>query len=132
MRTAVVLALYLAVIGAVLQAQTGPADPLAAYKQYLTVLAKAKTLDELLPYYAKELADGLRKMPADMKANYLKMNARTLADVTVTNQNVTADKADFQMTAKTPAGVTTSGSATLVKEGSAWKVDDESWATPTR
>ena len=132
MRMAVVAALYLAILATGLQAQAPNPDPLATYKQYLTVLAKAKTLQELLPFYTKQLADGLRKMPADMQGNYLKMNARTLTDLKVTKQNVTGDKAEFQMTAKTPAGAATTGSATLVKEGGAWKVDDESWAGPAQ
>jgi hypothetical protein len=42
-------------------------------------------------YYAKELSEGLKKMPADMRANYLKMNARTLTDLKVTKQTITAD-----------------------------------------
>jgi hypothetical protein len=129
---AVVLALYLATGAMGVQTQAPAADPLAAYQQYLTVLAKAKTLNELLPHYSKELAGGLGKMPADMQANYLKMNARTLTDLKVTKQTITADKAEFEMTAKTPTGVATTGAATLVKEGGAWKVDDESWATPAR
>jgi hypothetical protein len=29
-----------------------------------------------------------------------------------------------------PSGAGTTGSATLVKEGGAWKIDDEAWATP--
>jgi hypothetical protein len=130
MRLAVVAAVYLATVVASLPAQAPPADPLATYKQYLAVLAKAKTLDELLPYYTKELADGLRKMPAEMRANYLKMNARTLTDLKVTKQTVTADKAEFEMSAKTQAGAATNGTATLLKEGGGWKVEDEAWATP--
>jgi hypothetical protein len=129
---AVVLAFYLSTVVVGLPAQAPSTDPLATYKQYLSVLAKAKTLDELFPYYAKQLVDGLGKMPADMKANYLKMNARTLTDLKVTKQTVTADKAELEMTAKTATGVTTTGTATLVKEGGGWKVDDEAWATPAR
>lgn len=111
-------------------AQVTQADPLEFYKGYLGVLAKAKSLDELLPYYTKELATGLRKMPKEMQGNYLKMNVRTLTDLKVTKQTVTAGKAEYRFTAKTPKGTETTGGATLVKEGGAWKVDDEQWATP--
>jgi hypothetical protein len=130
MTVAIAVALCVATLGTSLPAQAPASDPLVTYKQYLAVLAKAKSLDELLPYYAKELSEGLKKMPADMRANYLKMNARTLTDLKVTKQTVTADKAEFEMTAKTATGAVTTGSATLVKEGGAWKIDDEAWATP--
>jgi hypothetical protein len=132
MRTAVLVALFVVSLKVGLPAQAPELDPLATYKQYLTVLAKAKTLDELLPYYTKELAEGLRKMPADMQANYLKMNARTLTNLQVTKQDVGTDKAEFQLTAQTPSGVATAGAATLVKEDGRWKIDDESWAAPAK
>ena len=112
------------------ETQTNASDPLQFYKGYLAVLAKAKSLDELLPYYTRELADGLRKMPAEMQANYIKMNARALTDLKVTKQQVDSSKAVFEMSAKTADGRETTGSATLVKEGGAWKVEDESWAAP--
>jgi len=112
------------------EAQTNASDPLQFYKGYLAVLAKAKSLDELLPYYTRELADGLRKMPAEMQANYIKMNAHALTDLKVTKQKVDSSKAVFEMSAKTADGRETTGSATLVKEGGAWKVEDESWAAP--
>jgi hypothetical protein len=113
-----------------LGAQTKSDDPVAVYKEYLGVLAKATTLDPLLPYFTKELADGMRKMPKDMQDNYLKMNKRVVNDVKVTKQTVTADKADLEMTAKDGGGQAMTGTATLVKEGGAWKVDDFAWAGP--
>jgi hypothetical protein len=104
------------------------AEPLAFYMKYLDVLAKAKTLDDLLPHYSKDLRDGLSKMPDEMKTNYLKMNRRVLKDVKVTSQQVGAEKAVFEMTAVTATGQPGSGKVTLVKEGTAWKIDDDAWA----
>jgi hypothetical protein len=66
-----------------------------------------------------------------MQGNYLKMNARSLSDLKVVKQTVTADRAEFQLMAKTARGTETQGTVTLVKEGAAWKVEDEAWATPT-
>jgi len=130
MMKAAVLVLCLLAGAASLVAQAGATDPLEFYKGYLAVLAKAKTLDELVPFYVKELGDGLKKMPKDMQGNYLKMNARSLSDVKVVKQTVTATKAEYQLTAKTASGAVTTGGATLVKEGGAWKVEDEAWASP--
>jgi hypothetical protein len=106
-----------------------PSDPLEFYREFQTVLAKAKTLDPLLPYYTKELSTGLAKMPKEMQANYLRMNARKLTDLKVTRQSVDANRAVLEMTAKTEDGRPTSGKVTLVKERGAWKVDDDAWAT---
>jgi hypothetical protein len=104
-----------------------PNDAFEFYQKYLAVLAKADSLQSLLPYYTKELGSGLSKMPKDMQANYLEMNRRTLTDVKVIKQQVDANKARFEMTAKAADGEQTSGSATLVKESGAWKIDDEAW-----
>jgi hypothetical protein len=109
-------------------AQSASDDPLEVYKAYLGVQATADSLEPLLPYYTKELADGLQKMPKEMQANYLKMNRRTLTDLTVTRRTVNKTEANFELTAKTSDGRRTTGSAKLVKQGDAWKIDDFVWA----
>ena len=53
-----------------------------------------------------------------------------MTDLIVTKQQVDSSKAVFEMSAKTADGRETTGSATLVKEAGAWKVEDESWAVP--
>lgn len=68
--------LALLVLALPFQAKAQPSDPVEFYKGYLAVQAKAKSLDELLPYCTHELGDSLGKMPTEMQANYLKMNAR--------------------------------------------------------
>jgi hypothetical protein len=72
----------------------------------------------------------MRKMPKDMHANYLKMNKRVVNDVKVTKQRVTATQADLEMTAKDASGQSLTGTATLVKEGGRWKVEDFAWVGP--
>jgi hypothetical protein len=111
-------------------AQSKSDDPVAVYKEYLGVLAKATTLDPLLPYFTRELADGMRKMPKDMQGNYLKMNKRVVNDLKVTKQTVAAARAELEMAATDAGGQALTGTATLVKEGGAWKVDDFAWAGP--
>ena len=125
-----VATLFSALASLALGAQGKSDDPVAVYKEYLGVLAKATTLDPLLPYFAKEVADGMRKMPKDMQGNYLKMNKRVVNDLKVTKQTVTATKADLELTAKDVAGQSLTGTATLVREGGAWKIDDFAWAGP--
>lgn len=102
-----------------------PSDPFEFYNGYLAVLAKAKSLDELLPYYSRELADSLAQMPREMQANYLKMKAQVLTGLKVTKKTAGPGRTVLGMTAKTADGRDTTGSATLVKEGGSWKVEDE-------
>jgi hypothetical protein len=131
MRAAIILALTVTWGTGAVATQDPKGDPLEFYKGYLSVLSKATSLDQLLPYYSKELAQGLSKMPKEMQGNYIKMNARQLSDLKVIKQSVTASKADYEFTAKTSKGIETRGAATLIREGGAWKVEDEQWATPT-
>jgi hypothetical protein len=111
-------------------AQQKASGPMDAYKAYLDVLAKATSLEQLLPHYTKELRDGLSKMPKEMQGNYLKMNRRVLKDVKVTRETVTDSRAEYEMTAVTGDGKHIAGSATVVKEGGAWKIDEDAWAIP--
>ena len=53
-----------------------------------------------------------------------------LTDITVVSQKVDATKAVLELTAKTGDGRATSGKVTMVKEGGAWKMDEDAWATP--
>lgn len=129
-RKVLVVALFSALASGTSGAQSKSDDPVAAYKEYLGVLAKATTLDPLLPYFTKELADGMRGMPKEMHENYLKMNKRVVNDLTVTKQTVTATEADLEMAAKDAAGQSLTGTATLVKEGGVWKIDDFAWVGP--
>ena len=130
MKLLVSVALLLAATLAIPSAQQKAAGPMDAYKAYLAVLANAKSLDELIPHYTKELGGLLGKMPKDQQANYLKMNKRTLKDLKVTSETVDDNKAVYMMTA-TDNGRPASGKVTLVKEGGAWKIDDDAWATST-
>jgi hypothetical protein len=129
-KTVLVAVLLSALASITLGAQSKSDDPVAVYKEYLSVLAKATSLDPLLPYFTKELADGMRKMPQDMHANYLKMNKRVVNDVKVTKQRVTATQAELEMTAKDATGQSLTGTATLVREGGGWKVEDFAWVGP--
>jgi hypothetical protein len=58
------------------------------------------------------------------------MNKRIVRDLKVIKQSVTANQADFQLTATDSDGNAVTGSATLVKEGGIWKVEDFAWAGP--
>lgn len=107
-------------------------DPVDAYKAYLAAFAKAEQLQFVLPFYTKELRTGLARMPQDQQKNYMAMQVgkHGLKDLKVTNRQVDGGKTVLEMTALTADGQAVSGSATLVKEGTEWKIDDEAWALP--
>ena len=110
------------------EAQQTVSGPMETYKAYLQVLAKAESLERLLPYYTKELADGLSRMPKEMQGNYLRMNRRVLKDLKVTKETVTA-RAEYEMTAVTGDGKHVAGTAILVKAGDSRKIDEDAWST---
>jgi hypothetical protein len=105
---------------------------LDVYKAYLAVAADATTLDQLLPYYTKDLREGLPKMPKEMQDNYIKMRVPKLklVSLNVTRQSITGSKATFDLVGKTADGREITGQAVLVKEGEDWKIDEDAWAVP--
>ena len=76
----------------------------------------------------------LQSAPKTEVEKMLKMSIakEKLTDIVVTNQKVDATKAVLELTAKTGDGRATSGKVTMVKEGGAWKMDDDAWATPIK
>jgi hypothetical protein len=108
--------------------------PLDAYKAYLEAASKATTPDALFPYISQEYKSLLQKAPKAEIDKMLKMSIakQKLTDIAVTNQQVDANKAVLELKAKTGDGRPTTGKAMLVKEGGAWKLDEDAWATPTR
>jgi hypothetical protein len=108
--------------------------PFEVYKAYLEAFNKATSLDAILPYYTQEFRGLLEKQPAPERAAYFKNNIakENLTDIKVTQERTEGSKAVLEMTAKTGDGRTTTGSATLLKEGGEWKIDEDAWATPPR
>ena len=108
--------------------------PLEAYKAYLDAASKATTPDALFPFISKEYKSMLQNAPKAEVEKMLKMSIAKdkLTDIVVTSQKVDATKAVFELTAKTGDGRATSGKVTMVKEGGAWKTDEDAWATPVK
>ena len=114
--------------------QARAAEPLDAYKAYLAAASKATAPDALFPFVSSEYKSMLQQAPKEEVAKMLKMSIakQKLTDLAVTKQQVDASKAVLELKAKTGDGRPTTGKATMVKEGGAWKLDEDAWATPTR
>ena len=76
----------------------------------------------------------LQNAPKTEVEKMLKMGIakEKLTDITVVSQKVDATKAVLEPTAKTGDGRATSAKVTMVKEGGAWRTDEDAWATPVK
>lgn len=99
------------------------------YKEYRAAFAKAKSIDEILPFMAKERVAQVQQTPKEDRAKMFEMiKMMDVKDVKVTRET------------KTPAGFTlevtgtgglgdgpTKGTITIVREDGKLKIDKESW-----
>jgi hypothetical protein len=127
-----VLLLLLGVSVSASSAQTP--GPLEAYKAYLDAASKATTPDALFPFISKEYQSMLKSAPKAEVEKMLKMSIAKdkLTDITVVSQKIEGAKAVLELKAKTGDGRATTGKVTMVKEGGAWKTDEDAWATPVK
>jgi rRNA maturation endonuclease Nob1 len=109
------------------KAQTGT----QFYMAYLEAFAKAKSLDEVSPWLAKERRDQIAKTPKDEQAMMFGMIKEMSADNTsikVVKEAPTATGADLDVEAVSKADKSkVTGKISLVKEDGQWKVSKESW-----
>jgi hypothetical protein len=114
--------------------QARAAEPLDAYKAYLAAASKATAPDALFPFVSSEYKSMLQQAPKEEVAKMLKMSIakQGLSDLKVTSQKVEGNKAILELTGKLADGRSSSGKATMVKEGGDWKLDEDAWATPTK
>ncbi len=124
--------LTVAVVAVHLSAQTP--GPLEAYKAYLDAASRATAPDALYPFISKEYQSMLKNAPKEEVAKMLKMSIakEQLTDIKIVSQKVDATKAVLELSAKTGDGRATTGKVTMVKEGGAWKTDEDAWATPIK
>ena len=114
--------------------QARAAEPLDAYKAYLAAASKATAPDALFPFITSEYKSMLQQAPKEEVAKMLKMSIakQGLSDLKVTSQKIDGNKAILELTGKLADGRSSSGKATMVKEGGDWKLDEDAWATPTK
>ncbi len=99
----------------------GPGD---AYVAYVSAIGNAGNIGEVTPYLTsagrKQLATDLEAMKARVPGGVLK----------IVDEQVAGDKATVTLTATLAQGgkeVPASGTVVMLREGGAWKVDQESW-----
>ena len=128
-RTATVALVACAVGTVALQAQKPAQTASEFYLAYNATMAKAKAIDELLPFMSKQRVDQVKKTPADERAMMFDMVKEMGAkNVKVVKETPSAAGATLEATGSDPTGGAMKGTITLVKEAGAWKIDKESWS----
>jgi hypothetical protein len=97
------------------------------YQAYRKAFAKAQKVEDLLPMMAASRRAQMEKTPADertMMFEMLKEMTADQGDVTVLKETATKTGAELTLRAKDGTGT-----ASIVKEGGAWKLDKESWTS---
>jgi hypothetical protein len=99
------------------------------YMEYRAALAKAKAMEDLLPYLSKSRAQMVEKTPKEDRAKMFGlMKAMDVKDVKVLKESKTDTGYVLEATGKGPMGPgETKGTVTILREGGKLKLDRESW-----
>jgi hypothetical protein len=95
------------------------------YQAYRKAFAKAQKIEDILPMMTANRRAQMEKTPADernMMFGMLKEMTAEQGDVKVLKETETKAGAELTLQAKDGTGT-----AAIVKEGGAWKLDKESW-----
>ena len=101
------------------------------YLDYHATLMKATKLEEILPYLSAEYRGMLESRPKKDGPVWLgRLKEGTpVKDLKVTKETVEGNKCTVEGTGTSARGNAIHGRIHLVKEGGAWKIEDEAWAT---
>ena len=99
------------------------------YMEYQAAFAKAKTIDEILPYMAKENVDQVKSTPAAEKAKMFGMikMMNDYTNVKVTKETKTPTGYTLDVTATNSEKKPATATVEIVNEGGAMKLKKESW-----
>jgi hypothetical protein len=101
------------------------------YMKYRAAFDKAKTIDEVLPFMAKENRSQVEATPAAERGKMFDMikTMNKLSDVKVVKEERTADGATLTVEGIDADKKKSTGKVSIVKEGGEWKVGKESWSS---
>lgn len=107
-----------------------PQTPTQAYLAYREAFAKAQKLEDVFPLLSKKGRAEMEEIPADQRSRGFEMmkKAGGMKDLKVTKEEVAGDQATVKATGVGGFGDSAMvGTITLVKDGGAWKIEEESW-----
>jgi hypothetical protein len=105
--------------------------PTQAYLDYHAAVLKATTLDEVLPHLSAAYRGMLESRPKTDRPLWLGRLKETadIKDLKITKETIDGDKCTLEGAGTSARGNAVHGKVHLVKEGGAWKLDEEFWAT---
>jgi hypothetical protein len=105
--------------------------PTQSYLDFHAALQKAKTLDEVLPYLSTAYRSMLESQPKSDRGVWLGRlkDMSNGKDLKITKETINGDACTLEGTATSARGNAMKGKISMVKEGGAWKLDEEGWAT---
>jgi hypothetical protein len=106
-------------------------SPTQAYLDYHAAVLKARTLSEVLPYLSAEYRGMLGSKPKKDHPVLLERLKETanVKDLKIGRETIAGDKCTLEGTATSARGNAVHGKVNLVREGGAWKLDEEFWTT---
>jgi hypothetical protein len=112
-----------ACISAMLQMSAQSQSATEFFKAYRAAYAKAKSFQDVMPFYAKDVVDAVAQTPPDQnKTMWDEAKKSDPKDVKVLKETVTATGATLELSGIGAEGQPLTGTAQLVKEGGAWKL----------
>jgi hypothetical protein len=105
--------------------------PTQSYLDYHAAVQKATKLEEVLPYLSAAYRGMLESRPKSDHPKWLASlkDGTPPKDLKITKETVNGDKCTLEGTATSARGNAVHGKIQLVKEGGAWKLDEQGWAT---
>ena len=99
------------------------------YMEYQAAFAKAKTIDEILPFMAKERVDQVKQTPAADRAKMFGMikMMNDYTNVKVVKETKTPTGFTLDVTATNSEKKPAKATVNIVNEGGALKIEKESW-----
>lgn len=122
-----------ATLGASVHAQSGPGPAARAYLDLRATAGKATTAGAVLPQLSANYRRVVAGMPpAERDEWFLRFKRFPPSPVTIQAQAVAGDRGALGAVARDASHVKWSGRIEMVREGGAWKLDDEHWSSEHR
>ncbi|MBK6393699.1 MAG: hypothetical protein IPF73_02655 [Betaproteobacteria bacterium] len=116
-----------------MHAQSGPGPAARAYLDLRAAAGKATKADAVLPQLSANYRRVVAGMPsAERDEWFLRFKRFPPTPVTIQAQAVAGDRGALGAVARDAAHVKWSGRIEMVREGGAWKLDDETWSSEHR
>jgi hypothetical protein len=105
--------------------------PTQEYLEYQAAVQKATSLAEVLPRLSAAYRAMLESHPKKEHPVWLERlkQSSNIKDLKITKETISGDKCTLDGSGTSARGNQVRGKVNLVKEGGAWKLDEEFWAT---